>query len=492
MKKIYLTAALAFLFSFTGIKAQVGVGIPTPDASAMLDVSSTNKGLLIPRIALTGTGDNTTIASPQTSLLVYNTATASSGTTAVTPGFYYWNGSAWERLLINSNVSASTWGLSGNAGTNPAANFIGTTDNKPLVFKINNVLAGKLSTDIFNDLNTSWGYAALANNNTGHYNTGIGANALGANTTGSSNTANGYVALTANNTGNYNTANGDHALYFNTKGNYNTANGYEALLNNESGSKNTALGTDALYNNVTGSNNTALGSGADIALDGLTNATAIGYNAIVDASNKIRIGNAAVTKIEGQVLPTTPSDGRFKFNVREDVHGLDFIMKLRPITYQFDTRKLEEQMSGKAVSSSAAVQASYQEATAIRHTGFIAQEVEKAAGATGYNFTGINKPASDKDHYSLSYESFIMPLVKAVQEQQGQIQEQHTQMDKLAKENAELKEKLLSQGAESRELKEILVKMQAAFKAQQELVENQIEEFKAGITKREAKDSSQP
>ena len=98
MKKIYLSATLALLFFITGIKGQIGIGIPTPDASAMLDVSSTSKGLLVPRIALAGTDDNITIASPQTSLLVYNTAAAGSGAKAVTPGYYYWNGSAWERL----------------------------------------------------------------------------------------------------------------------------------------------------------------------------------------------------------------------------------------------------------------------------------------------------------------------------------------------------------------------------------------------------------
>ncbi|MBI2999244.1 MAG: hypothetical protein HYY46_12495 [Deltaproteobacteria bacterium] len=56
--------------------------------------------------------------------------------------------------------------------------------------------------------------------------------------------------------------------------------------------------TTALSNNTTGSNNTALGVLADVSAGNLTNATAIGANAVVDASNKIRLGNYAVTEVE--------------------------------------------------------------------------------------------------------------------------------------------------------------------------------------------------
>ena len=60
----------------------------------------------------------------------------------------------------------------------------------------------------------------------------------------------------------------------------------------------------------------------------------------------------------------------------------------------------------------------YDEAENIRRSGFIAQEVEKAAAAAGYNFSGVIKPKKAEDHYSLSYDAFVMPLVKAIQEQQ--------------------------------------------------------------------------
>ena len=89
---------IAILLLVVSISAQAQVGINStganPDNSAMLDISAANKGLLIPRIALTGTNDVTTIVSPATSLLVFNNAAVSD----VTPGYYYFNGVAWKRI----------------------------------------------------------------------------------------------------------------------------------------------------------------------------------------------------------------------------------------------------------------------------------------------------------------------------------------------------------------------------------------------------------
>ena len=79
--------------------AQVGIGTLTPNASAKLEVSSSNKGFLPPRVTLTGTADVATIASPATGLMVYNTATAGSSPSNVTPGIYYYDGSKWQRVI---------------------------------------------------------------------------------------------------------------------------------------------------------------------------------------------------------------------------------------------------------------------------------------------------------------------------------------------------------------------------------------------------------
>jgi hypothetical protein len=79
--------------------AQVGIGTTSPNASAKLDITSTNKGFLPPRVTLTGTADVTTIANPATGLFIYNTATAGTSPSNVTPGLYYFDGSKWQRII---------------------------------------------------------------------------------------------------------------------------------------------------------------------------------------------------------------------------------------------------------------------------------------------------------------------------------------------------------------------------------------------------------
>lgn len=91
--------------------AQLGVGTNTPDASAQLDVTATDKGFLAPRIALTDATDVTTIATPATGLMIYNTATAGTSPNNVFPGYYYYNGTRWSRFVntaLNATVSFST------------------------------------------------------------------------------------------------------------------------------------------------------------------------------------------------------------------------------------------------------------------------------------------------------------------------------------------------------------------------------------------------
>ncbi|HEY9008837.1 MAG TPA: hypothetical protein VIM75_22030 [Ohtaekwangia sp.] len=140
-RKSGISLLAIFFLSFGAVKAQnVGINATgnTPDASAMLDVSSTNSGLLIPRVALTATNSAAPITSPATSLLVYNTATAGTAPNNVTPGFYYWNGTAWISFSIQTSSDSGPWSLKGNAGTSAATNFLGTTDDKQIIFKSNN------------------------------------------------------------------------------------------------------------------------------------------------------------------------------------------------------------------------------------------------------------------------------------------------------------------------------------------------------------------
>jgi hypothetical protein len=163
----------------------------------------------------------------------------------------------------------------------------------------------------------------------------------------------------------------------------------------------------------------------------------------VDASNKIRLGNGNVTVIEGQVPFTTPSDGRFKTNIRQDIKGLDFINRLKPISYNFETGKYDAFLKGKIDANGYYVSpAAYHESESIRHDGFIAQQVQQAAKESAFDFDGIIVPQTNKEAYGLSYAQFVVPLVKAVQELNKMNDEKDAKMASLQKQIDDLTHRL--------------------------------------------------
>jgi len=274
--------------------------------------------------------------------------------------------------------------------------------------------------------NTAVGDQSLFSNKTGNYNTGCGNQALFSNTEGYCNTSNGCYALYFNTTGTSNSALGYKALYNTTEGHANTAVGRNALNNNDTGDNNVAVGYQSLsynysgYNNVAfgfsagnantiGINNTFIGTYADAAGSSFNNSTAIGYNATVDGSNKVRIGNSSVISIGGQVGWSNYSDRRLKTNIKPSMLGLNFIMKLEPVSYNFNN----EGQQG------------------VEYTGFIAQDVEEILNQLNISFSGLDKPANTDSYYALRYAEFTVPLVKAIQEQQVQIESQKASIEKL-------------------------------------------------------------
>jgi hypothetical protein len=297
--------------------------------------------------------------------------------------------------------------------------------------------------------NTAVGNYALRSNTIGFYNTACGSEAMYSNTTGNHNTAYGFVSLYTNIGGVYNTACGYKSLYLNTTGSFNTAGGYGALNSNTTGDNNTANGIFALYYVDTQSDNTAIGysAGDYYKFDygtfvgrsaypnasGYSNITGLGYNARPTASNQIRIGNTAVTSIGGYAGWTDFSDGRFKKNVSENVPGLAFISQLRPVTYNLDISSLNTELDKNKPATLREDEPTYEETPEeragievkekIAYTGFIAQEVEEAARRIGYDFSGVDTPDNENDFYGLRYAEFVVPLVKAVQEQQLMIDE---------------------------------------------------------------------
>ena len=110
MKKILFILSIVLFVNF--VSAQTGIGTTTPNAAAKLDVSSTSKGFLPPKVALTATNffdpitglSGTTPLATAAGLLIYNTATAGTAPNNVVPGYYYWNGTMWVNFIA-SNTS---------------------------------------------------------------------------------------------------------------------------------------------------------------------------------------------------------------------------------------------------------------------------------------------------------------------------------------------------------------------------------------------------
>jgi hypothetical protein len=237
----------------------------------------------------------------------------------------------------------------------------------------------------------------------------------------------GAYALYAN-LKSYNSAFGNNALRFNSNGMLNSAFGSDALKNNTTGSYNTAFGQRALYSNTTGSSNTAIGRSAFASGTNYSNSTAIGYNAAISSSNRVRLGNSSVSSISGYANWTNASDGRFKTNIQENIAGLDFIMKLRPVSYNLDMNAIA---SFNNTPDSLRLPESEALKAAEIQTGFIAQEVEAAAQEVGFDFHGVDAPKNANDHYGLRYAEFVVPLVKAMQEQQKEIEELRIKANKV-------------------------------------------------------------
>lgn len=350
----------------------------------------------------------------------------------------YANTSGYSNTAFGSSALKSNSSGSNNTAVGDSALLNNTTGYKNTSVGFNSLRSN--STGIFN---TAVGQGALLSNTTGYSNSAIGVSSLGSNTTGIYNTATGVAALYRNIFGSNNTASGWQSLYNNTGGHDNTAYGYRSSNMNENGYENTSVGVDALYSNLYGDYNTAIGSQAlpnsqagnvntaigygalgtgnlgdsNVAIGGWAgmgnssysnctflgsktgatgavsyiNSTAIGFDAKVDSSNKVIIGNISVTSIGGQVGWTTYSDRSLKTNITKSTLGLEFIKALNPVTYNY---KAEGQKN-------------------ILYTGLIAQEVDEAAKKAGVPFSAIDKNGKN---WGIRYGELTVPLIKAMQE----------------------------------------------------------------------------
>lgn len=460
--RIDITSGNTFFGYQNGISITAGINSTAFGFNALISSSTGNNNTALGYRALnanTTADDNTAIG---TDALFSNTT----GTLNTATGFY----SLRNNTLGNNNTAFGTTALYFNttAGNNTAMGYQALYSQ-----------AFSNGNTAWNSENTAIGNQALysnhpTSNSNGYFNSAVGSQSLYNNTTGANNTALGYQSLFSNNTGGGNSAIGVFALFSTTSGSNNTAFGGNALYTNTgdgntavgtlslylntSGSYGTAVGLHALYNNTVAFGNTALGYSAGDYFDngdfntfigenayanaaGYTNSTLLGYSAAMTASNQLRIGNAAVSSIGGQVGWTTLSDARFKKNVKDDVHGLDFILQLKPVTYTMDVTGLnnfigKDKAAGLLGTNSVlnkintGVSQSVTEKEQIVYSGFLAQEVEKAAKKLGYSFSGVDAPKNDKDFYGLRYAEFTVPLVKAIQEQEQMIDQQQLEIIK--------------------------------------------------------------
>ena len=138
MKKLFTTVSI--LFAIQILYCQ-NVGINTTGAvgadCSILDLSSTTTGLLVPRMSIANTGAIAPITgTPVEGLIVFNTNAAIAGTGAAGVGYYYWSITAGRWINLIDNVApGGAWMLAGNAGTNAAADYVGTTDGVDLVLR---------------------------------------------------------------------------------------------------------------------------------------------------------------------------------------------------------------------------------------------------------------------------------------------------------------------------------------------------------------------
>lgn len=131
MKKILYISAI-IVGTTTGLFAQEGFGTSNPDPSSVIDMVANDKGVLLPRVALTNLNDNATITSPADYLTVMNTASAGTGNAAVSPGYYYWLNNQWNAV---SSSSQQPWNI--QTTTNQA------TNNTQDIYQMGSVTIGK-------------------------------------------------------------------------------------------------------------------------------------------------------------------------------------------------------------------------------------------------------------------------------------------------------------------------------------------------------------
>ena len=291
--------------------------------------------------------------------------------------------------------------------------------------------------------NAAMGWGSMSQNTSGGYNVAVGMSSLYANTTGSNNVSIGYLSLNANTTSSYNVGVGYQSLWKST-GQQNTAIGSNSLLYNSTGTKNTAIGygtgagTISGWDNrlTTGTENVLLGYQADASKTDANNQIVIGYNATGQGDNYAVIGNADITRLyaaqdgagvlyaDGTIQS---SDRRIKKEINDLAYGLNFIKRLRPVSYY----KLNPQDYPQALKDKFYPNGNVREVASEDYNklqvGFIAQEVKAVIDELDAE---NNIVSIDEDGFHrMDYQKIVVPLVKAVQELSAKVEKLENQLE---------------------------------------------------------------
>lgn len=376
--------------------------------------------------------NNTTPNGQNIGQLIYNT----NNLVLSGEGLYVWNGTEWK--IIDSSKS---WATSGNNAL--ATDFLGTINNVPLVLKSNNtncayfnntnrqlfigegvgnsMIASPSSSNSYNyfigsficntmssgNYNIGLGYSLLTNaaNNSKH-NIAIGSESVTNSGSAGYNIGIGFGCLKLSGTGNI--AIGEGSLRNAGTGTYNVAVGVIAGGSLTNGSFNTLVGRNAGMNvsgNLsTGSYNTLIGHNAGGVTTGSNNIS-IGYNAVVSnssSSNQIRIGDTNIALATTQVAWSVSSDKKWKERIENCPLGLNFIDKLRPVSYYRVNNEIKK-----------------------KEFGLIAQELEKTLEEFDQKDHAIISK-DDTGNLSVRYNDLLAPIIKSIQE----LSEQNTTLNK--------------------------------------------------------------
>ena len=422
MKKQYaeiiryaIVGIILFLFSpFTF--AQVGIGTTSPDASAELEILSTDKGVLIPRMTQ---AQRTAIPTPAEGLLVYQTNNSI--------GFWYFNGAIWTTF----GGATPGWSVLGDMGTNPTSNFIGTTDTQDFVVKTNNTESLRIDTNQNAGIGTTTPMAKIDLVGTSpifRYVDGAQAtnNVLASDAQGNAYWMDDSVlSITADDDWNW------------TSGSTNTDPIYH--LGQVVIGKNTMAtpSTTELDIDNGADSGTQIGLGTTFFQDGLNvtylnnklapNDTPSIYN--LGFNNPTTGGIHRWNNTYGFAAAINTSDGTLKKEIKNLTYGIQEVMKMNPVSYNW-----KQEINGKYDPS----------IPKELKLGFIAQELENIIPEAVVSEVNVRTDENgtmqkmETQYKGVRYEYLIPVLINAQKEQQIKIEQ-------LLEQNKKLKEKLNKQ-----------------------------------------------